>query len=252
MDVVLAVKPNRAKLVVRLHEPDKDVECPILQERIHEACLDWMPRPFNAEHPNYKAITTPCGHTFHAMALIYHWARNHNLQCPVCRNGPKGANLVMSRLPQDWRYSISTRVRRERRRDKEEKEEADRAVAYSLTDTAPSATIFSLKIRVETRLNTGWLLSTIPIAVMDYVIFDVPSFELQMIPFQPETQIRMMCLLYTSTGVTTLYPPSNWFVAGGDPGNSFSTHWDSRGFHHVHFQMHDQQFAQMIQFALTG
>ena len=250
MDVELPVKPVRTKVVLRLHEPEKGTECPILQETIHEAVLDWMPRPYDVEHPTYKAVTTACGHTFHGLALIYHWARNRNLLCPVCRAGPKGAHLVMSRLPKEWRYSLSARVRRERQKDKQEKEETDRAVAHSLAER-PSM-IFSFKIRLESNFNTAWLVSTVPVAVMDYVIFDVPSFELALIPFARDTRVRMLALLYTSTGVTTLYPPSEWFLGGEEPGNNFSVHRDDRGFHHIHFRMHDHQFAQMIQFALTG
>ena len=250
IDVALPIKPSRCKLVVHIHEPAKDVECPILQEPICDAVLDWMPRPYDADKPTHKAITTPCGHTFHCMALMYHWARNQNLLCPVCRNGPKNAQLVMSKLPRNWRYSISTRVRRERRRDREEKEEADRLVARSFVDSPMPSVLFSFKIRIESNISTYWLVQTIPMAVMDYVIFDVPEFELGIIPFTPTTKIRMLSLLYTSSGLTTLYPPSDWFQAGEDPGHNFNVHWNENGFQHIHFRMHDQQFSQMIQFAL--
>jgi hypothetical protein len=248
----LPIRPYRSKFSITLHEPPADAECPILQESISQADIDWMPRPFDAAHPAKKAITTPCNHTFHAMALVYHWARNHNLLCPVCRHGPKNAHLVLSRLPKEWKYSLAARVRRERKRDREEKEEQDRVVARSLMETNMPSMLFSFKIRIECNLNRAWLLNTIPVAFLDYVIFDVPETELSDIPFSPTTQIRMLALLYTSTGVTTLYPPSNWFHNGQEPGNSFSVHWDERGFHHIHFRMHDHQFSQMIQFALLA
>ena len=249
----LPVRPCRSKFSVTLHEPSPDAECPILQESISQAVIDWMPRPYDAATPMQKAITTPCNHTFHAMALIYHWSRNRNLMCPVCRYGPKNAHLILSRLPKEWKYSLAARVRRERKRDMEEKEEQDRAVAHALVvDTSMPSMLFSFKIRIECNLNRAWLLNTIPVAFMDYVVFDVPETELSVIPFEATTPIRMLALLYTSTGVTTLYPPSNWFQAGQEPGHSFNVHWDDRGFHHIHFRMHDQQFSQMIQFALLG
>jgi hypothetical protein len=250
--VELPIRPHRSKFSVTLHKPHPDSECPILQESISDAVLDWMPRPYNATVTENTAITTPCNHTFHAMALVYHWARNKNLLCPVCRHGPKNAHLVLSRLPKEWKYSMAARVRRERKRDKEEKEEHDRAVARSFVEPTMPSMLFSFKIRLESNLNSVWLLNTIPVAIMDYVIFDVPDMELSAIPFDPTSKIRMLSLLYTSTGVTTLYPPSNWFQAGEEPGNSFSVHWDERGFHHIHFRMQDQQFSQMVQFALLA
>ena len=244
----LAVKPSRHSLCVQIHEPPADAECPIMQETIRDAVLDWMPRPFDADHPSRKAITTACGHTFHAMALVYHWARNHSTACPVCRAGSSSARLVMSQLPKEWRYSLAARVRRERRKDAREREEADRAVAQSM-----SANVFSLRIRVES-VGGSCVLPTVPVAVMDHIVFDVPGFDLRQMPrFEQGAEIRMVSLLYTGSGTIALYPPSPWFKVGEqDPGHSFSAQWDEqrRGFMHIHFQMHDQQFAQMIQFSL--
>jgi hypothetical protein len=249
----LPVRPCKHKLPITLHEPAPDADCPIMQERIQDAVLDWMPRPFDADKPTFKAITTPCGHTFHAMALVYHWARNRNLLCPVCRAGDKDARLIMSRLPKEWKYSMAARVRREQRMDKNEKEEIDRQMAHAMAErNIPNAMPFSFKIRIESNFNSSWMMSTIPVVVMDYVIFDVPTSELALIPFTPDTKIRMLSLLYTPTGITTLYPPSEWFKAGENPGFNFSVRWDERGFHHIHFRMHDRQFAQMIEFALTS
>jgi hypothetical protein len=242
----LAVKPAAHSLCVQIHEPLADAECPIMQEPIRDAVLDWMPRPFDAEHPTRKAITTACGHTFHAMALVYHWARSRTTACPVCRAG--SGRLVVSRLPKEWRYSLAARVRRERRKDALEREEADRAVAQSM-----SASVFSLRIRVESS-SASWVLPTVPVAILDHIVFDVPGLDLRQMPrFDKGAEIRMVSLLYTGVGTIALYPPSPWFKAGEEePGHSFSARWDEqrRGFQNIHFQMHDQQFAQMIQFSL--
>ena len=125
--VKLALRPKRMSLDVVLHQPDTpEIECPILQDSIANATLDSFPRPYLSEHPTYSAVTLQCKHTFHAMALIYHWARSDGVLCPVCRAGPKGQSLAMSRLPNDWKYSMAARIRREHKQDRIQEEYQNR------------------------------------------------------------------------------------------------------------------------------
>ena len=68
---------RHSKLNVELHVPKTaEDECLILQEPIATAVLQAFPRPYLLEKPMQTAMTLPCRHTFHAMALIYHWAQN--------------------------------------------------------------------------------------------------------------------------------------------------------------------------------
>ena len=124
---------SKAELKARLHEPNDDAECPILQESIkHSQGLEWFPRPFDASSPHLSAITLPCSHTFHGMALVYNWARNRNVLCPVCRAGPQQRQLVMSKLPRDWKYSMAARIRKGWKDDKQKAEEDNRQEAVSI------------------------------------------------------------------------------------------------------------------------
>jgi hypothetical protein len=186
--------------------------------------------------PTSKAMTLPCTHTFHAMALVYHWARNSNVLCPVCRAGPAGQKLVIGKLPREWKYSLGSRVRREQRRDKNEEERSN----YEMTIQSSS---FRLDIRIEAPPFSSWTVSTQFVPLQNSFVFDVPSTELKSIPYKAGTIIRLVP--YTNT--RTLQP-SNWFEAGRDPrpGSNFDLACDDRGFHHMHLSMNNNEFAELL------
>ena len=245
--IQLPLRPKRSCLDVKLHEPDSpEDECPILQDYIASATLDIFPRPFLSQYPKHSAMTLQCRHTFHAMALVYHWARSGNVLCPVCRSGPgKGQCLAMSRLPREWKYSMASRVRRERRQDRLDQELQNHQAA--LTHQQPSFLIIpplELDIRIEAEIGVSpstWIIKTRLIELQNIIVFDVPFEELRRIPYTPGTFIRLVP--HTSMHILQ---PSNWFRAGVEPGNHFSVAYNGSGFMHINFAMQEDIFAALV------
>lgn len=231
----------RSKCTVTLHPPSADAECPIMQEPIASAVLQPFPRPYLADKPTHTAMTLQCNHTFHAMALVYHWARNRNVLCPVCRTGPK-QRLVVGRLPKEWRYSMAARVRRQQMQDRAEEEQHNHQVAVQLQGTVSR---FELSILIEAEAGVSpptWTLRTQFVPLADSMIFVVPVEDLRQIPYTHDTVIRL--IPYTEL---CRLRPSNWFKAGhSSPGNNFTVNSDERGFHHMHLFVSEDLFAMMV------
>jgi hypothetical protein len=265
----LTLRPSKQSISARLHVPTSaDQECPILQEPISTISFDTLPRPFHLDHPEHTAITLcPCSHTFHAMALIYHWARSEGVLCPVCRAGPKGQRLSIRRLPKEWRYSLAARVRRQKRKDRAEAEEDDRQTAMQMAERQHlqpiilSISPMYIKIRIEvlsqidlndldTPLPLSWTLSSVPIRLPGAIVFDVPADELSRIPYCFGTLMRIVP--QTNRLLQPLHP-SRWFKAGSDmhPSANFSIHCDEDGFHHIHYTLSELAYEELILDAFT-
>ena len=255
MKVTIPTQPCHREIEVTLHTPSSTDECAIMQEPITTATLDAFPRPFYKDHPTHTAITLKCGHTFHAMALVYHWARNHNVLCPICRDGMAGQKLTLAKLPKEWRYSMAARVRRERKQDREENDTENMNAAVRLVH-GPSSSMqtvrFSLKLKVEADDGSEpafWLLDTIFIPLPNAVLFDVPYSELTTIPYRMGTRVRFVPFTtsYHNQIVVRSMEASQWFVAGsGTAGASFGVACDERGWHHIHFSVPDEMFAEIL------
>ena len=260
--VQLALRPKRTTMQVTLHEPqigqpedEETVRCPILQEPIAEATLDTFPRPFLSGHPTYSAMTLPCGHTFHAMALTYHWARSLNVLCPVCRSGPeRGQTLAMSRLPCEWKYSMAARVRRERRRDRAEEEQRNRELAIQHTREQLSGIqmvpMIDLGIRIEAQIGVMpavWNLQTRLMEFSDTVVFEALHDDLLRIPYPADTYIRLAP--YTNMHILQ---PSGWFKVGADPGAPFSVGRSGSRFTHIRLTLTDDVFACLVADIVMG
>ena len=248
--IQLTLRPRRTTFDVTLHEPTHpEDECPILQDRIATAKLDTFPHPFLANSPTLSAMTLPCKHTFHAMALVYHWARSSTVQCPVCRAGPdKGQCLALNRLPREWKYSMAARVRRERKRDHAEEERLNHQMAMQHSMVVVPA--FELGIRVETQIGVSpatWTLKTNLIELQNLIVFDVPAEELRGIPYPTNTVVRL-----TPFTRMHLLQPSNWFRSGTSPGGSFSVAYDDTGFTHIRLTMREDLFATLVSDLIMG
>lgn len=228
---------HRSKLAVQLHTPEPDTDCPILQEPIATANFYLFPKPYLSDQPTHAAMTISCNHTFHAMALVYHWARNRNVLCPVCRAGPRNQRLVMGKLPKEWRYSMAARVRREQRNDKSEEETQNHQMAVQMQQST-TTTVMELNIRMEAEPGvspTVYNLKTHLIPFTDGIIFAVPSDELKRIPYPHNTRVRLV----PHTDIHMLRP-SNWFAMGCGsmaPGGNFTVNSDQRGFHRIHLTL---------------
>ena len=254
MNLSLRLYPSKKDLDLKLHTPDNETECPILQETIQTAVFETFPRPYDIAHPEQKALTLACSHTFHAMALVYNWSRNQNVLCPICRAGPRGQRLVMCRLPDDWRYSLASKVRRERRRDRLEMEhEHFRMAAQISQETNLNAVVsFFIKIEIE-GLTRGhvpftWRLGTVFSPTHDTVVFEVPDNDLRGIPFTPGSLIRLIPLAYANRSINML-APSEWFVMGNclTESRGFSIEYnDTGGFKNMRLTLHEDDFSSLI------
>lgn len=262
MKITVKLYPSRKDLDLQLQIPDKEIECPILQESIQTAVFESFPRPFSKAHPQHKAVVLGCSHTFHAMALVYHWSRNRNVLCPICRAGPSGQRLVMNRLPEDWRYSLSSKVRREKRMDREEAQQENLRIATLLsnellltTSTVPR-TVVSFVIYIEIQALTHnnsfvtWKLNTTISPSINTVVFEVPVEELHTIPFDVGTLMRFIPFA-SSTFLMTMITPSEWFESGRSIGilsTNFQIeyHDESRRFKTIKLVLQEEEFSGII------
>ena len=80
----------RKDLEVRLSIPEDSEECPMMLEPMKESELDFA-RGLTVikDNPLVKKMTLPCGHSFSAMATLYHFGKS-GLRCPLCRQGEDG------------------------------------------------------------------------------------------------------------------------------------------------------------------
>jgi hypothetical protein len=115
------LKPHQRTVKFETFEPPADATCPITQDPIAESQLDFMKgQVFSLAKPTHTGVRLECRHEFSAMCLLYHWTRNSNVLCPVCRNGPKGARVNKRELPAHFRIPMRRRVRKEAALDHEE------------------------------------------------------------------------------------------------------------------------------------
>jgi hypothetical protein len=82
-------RTDRTVIEVRFSPATADDVCSIMQEPIPTIEPEFMPGnpALFQESPDINMATlTKCGHSFHAVSLVYHFMRNC-MACPVCRHG---------------------------------------------------------------------------------------------------------------------------------------------------------------------
>ena len=100
---------NGDSLAVVLSPADADEECPLSLGPILEDNLDFLDgTTFVADLPDLKRMTLPCGHSFGAMNVMYHFARQ-NMLCPCCRAGVNDVMHVDS-IPKHFRNELARSV----------------------------------------------------------------------------------------------------------------------------------------------
>jgi hypothetical protein len=131
-----------------LFEPSEPITCPISQDDIMSSELDFLPGIYYvSNNQRLRGIRLDCGHAFSGMHIVYQWARNHNVLCPVCRNGHKEAHIDLRKLPEHFRIPICRQVRSQRRKDAKEQLEQDHQIAVQLS------------LEVDQHLLYGWMIS---------------------------------------------------------------------------------------------
>ena len=120
-------------LSLRLTVPDTDEECSITMEPMSEYRLPFIPASFKKGHlikdqPRLTKATLPCGHSFCALAVLYHFAKN-SMTCPCCRAGHTNEKMGEQSVPQHIRKYFSKHLATDRAEDVREQIRNDAAVA---------------------------------------------------------------------------------------------------------------------------
>jgi len=64
--------------------------------------------PFDTKRPELDTMVLSCGHEFHAVGLVFHWALNNNVTCPMCHKG-QSSRLKLELLPTHLRGPVEIR-----------------------------------------------------------------------------------------------------------------------------------------------
>jgi hypothetical protein len=164
----------------------------------------------------------------------------------------------MNRLPEDWRFSLSSKVRREKKIDKDEAEHESLRIATLLMSNEAlmvPRTVVSFIIYIEIQARTHdnsfvtWKLNTAISPSINTVVFEVPVEELSTIPFEVGTLMRFIPFA-SSMFLITMITPSEWFESGGSIGicTNFQIeyHEESRRFKTIKLVLQEDEFSSII------
>lgn len=95
-------------LTAVLSEPAADEECPITLEPMAGYTLPFLEAGACVweGQPELTKARLPCGHSFNALALLYHFAKNA-MTCPCCRAGHDKAVLAETALPPHLKWAFT-------------------------------------------------------------------------------------------------------------------------------------------------
>ena len=185
---VTLVSEDSQSLSVILCTPDANDECPLTLDPIAQDSLSFLGdvscsklRSFYKHAPVLRKMTMPCGHSFGALNLVYHFARN-SMFCPCCRDGLSG-RLKASSLPLHLRGPIYSRALSEKRNQQQEELEEDRMVAEALSENTQNhsilSTVFGLRSIVHSNVNARLMLYSIESDEVDLNGQQVAATELK-------------------------------------------------------------------------
>ena len=119
---------------VHISIPDTDEECGITLDKISEYQLDFMQGSHSFVHnrPNLAKASLPCGHSFSALALLYHFA-NNSMACPCCRAGPT-VPIAEQSIPSHLRRPIWRQIEKRREEDRRQRLVEDSAAVAELIE----------------------------------------------------------------------------------------------------------------------
>jgi len=105
----ISTKQHFIKFILKA--PEEGVICPITQEPITAPMSDEA-LPFDLDHPDRTAIRLACQHDFSAFWLLFNWAHNNHVKCPLCRAGPSDFCLDVARMPHHIRVPLQRHMRK--------------------------------------------------------------------------------------------------------------------------------------------
>jgi len=128
---------DQCTVEIRLSEPGDGEECSVTMQPIAEATLDFLPadapRAPVVARPELTKGTLPCGHSFSALALLYHFAKNC-MRCPNCREG-SAARMAGQSVPAHLRKAFRSHLEREAEADRREQVASDMHAAAQILET---------------------------------------------------------------------------------------------------------------------
>lgn len=163
-----------ASITIQLSEPASDEECSIAMEPIATYRLAFLqPKAcLIKNHPELTKGCLPCGHSFSALALMYHFAKN-SMTCPCCRGGHEKERMGEQSVPTHLRKSFSKHLQQERARDTREQIAVDSLAATRMMQHEVSFDMLSLPV-------TRIVLSLCAYATMDRSSSPDPMLALEL------------------------------------------------------------------------
>lgn len=139
-----------SSIALSLTAPEPDEECSIAMELMAVYRLPFVPATFAKAHvvknqPLLTKATLPCGHSFSALAIIYHFAKN-SMTCPCCRAGHVGERMGEQSVPAHMRRFFVRHLAQDRNQEVREQITNDAMVAARMLHHEVSYEILSLPV----------------------------------------------------------------------------------------------------------
>jgi hypothetical protein len=137
-------------MTLKLTAPAPDEECSITMEPMAAYRPPFVPQSFKKSHlikdqPSLTKATLPCGHSFSALALVYHFLKN-SMTCPCCRAGTAGERMGEQSVPQHMRRFFSKHLARTRTEEEREQIASDAMAAAQMLQHEVSYEFLSLPV----------------------------------------------------------------------------------------------------------
>jgi hypothetical protein len=108
-------KADGGALALELSVPQPGEECCIAMDAMDTHRVDWLgeegEQAVVAGQPHLSKATLPCGHGFHALTLLYHFAKNE-MTCPCCRQGLARQQMAWASIPAHLKGPMEARLER--------------------------------------------------------------------------------------------------------------------------------------------
>ena len=137
--LVVRSETGQKRVRLELSEPQPGEECCIAMEPIAEHRVEWLPAGPERQPgamQGWDALTKgtlPCGHGFHALALLYHFAKNE-MTCPCCRQGHGREQMAAQSIPAHVRGAMEERLAGVLLQEREEQVESDAQTVMRLLE----------------------------------------------------------------------------------------------------------------------
>lgn len=160
----------------------------------------------------------------------------------------------MKQLPEDWRYSLSARVKKEYRKDREEMEQENFRAASIISREAMTRAVVSFVIKIDIQALVAeqtlasWTVNTVLAPSQEGVVFEVPSTELRAIPFCEGITVRLLPIAYSNV-LVSMMTPSPWFIMSGSERSSerFQIEFnEAKKFKSIKLILQEEEFSKLI------